>query len=162
MISYRHLLPSLILCCFLKANCLFGQEIERSVIGLAGGINSADYEIEWTIGQLNVITLSNQGITITQGFHQIDETITPLALGLNPIAVNVYPNPVSTTLYLSIPQSVGECTYQMFDLEGRVIFSGSGQGNLSLDMEGVAVGVHYIRLSNEFDFAKTLKISVIK
>jgi len=89
------LLFSIILLC--TSVLVFGQQIERSTLSAAG--NSAeigDIQLDWTLGQIAVSTVSSGSLILTQGFQQPIFTRT---VGLDKLdkslSLSHYPNPTT-------------------------------------------------------------------
>ena len=57
----------------------------------------------------------------------------------------VYPNPVSGTLYINSGNA--EYGYEMFNGMGQVVAKGNGQGTMEINVNGMAKGVYFLRLT---------------
>ncbi|MDP2189398.1 MAG: LamG-like jellyroll fold domain-containing protein [Sphingobacteriaceae bacterium] len=75
--------------------------------------------------------------------------------GLSPL--KVYPNPATAAWNIDLPENSGPLTYQLLDLQGRVLQKGQFEaGNNLLSTEGLASG-HYL-----LEVAKHAKMRLIK
>ena len=72
-------------------------------------------------------------------------SVTGTSVLQNP-TINVYPNPVVNTLYVTNAQ--GEITYSIFDLTGKVVISGKTNNN-QIDIPSLAQGIYTIKISNK-------------
>lgn len=80
------------------------------------GTNTLDF----TIGEQVIETASNGTNDVTQGFHQTNLIITNIEdLGIN-FSVNIYPNPTSDALNLSI-EKYENLSFQIYDMEGKLL-----------------------------------------
>jgi len=59
-----------------------------------------------------------------------------LSLGIKPpgnnslgIEINIYPNPATGYITINLPESITEFSYELFDLQGRLIFAGMEENN---------------------------------
>ncbi len=75
--------------------------------------------IDFTIGEPVIETVSDGSNDVTQGFHQTNLTITNIEdLDVN-FSVNIYPNPTSDVINLTI-EKYEKITFQIFDMGGEV------------------------------------------
>ena len=58
----------------------------------------------------------------------------------------LYPNPTNSILYINGGDS--EFTYMMYNSMGQVVANGKAQGTEQINVEGMAKGVYFIRLTN--------------
>ncbi|MBL7998725.1 MAG: SMP-30/gluconolactonase/LRE family protein [Candidatus Kapabacteria bacterium] len=58
----------------------------------------------------------------------------------------ISPNPASTTLRISIPETMMEHTYTVYDYLGSALLTGKVQHAESIDISALPTGVYYIRL----------------
>ena len=143
--------------------------IERYVIASAGWnyYNGSTFEMDYTVGEFAVITLSDASNYLTQGFQQpfVDPDV---SVNDNPFAdmnISYFPNPTSGNLTLNITNAGDrEFKVELFDLLGQRIStqtgiaSYSGNANVVIDMQKCATGNYYLRISNGSDLVKNLKI----
>jgi photosystem II stability/assembly factor-like uncharacterized protein len=57
--------------------------------------------------------------------------------------IQVFPNPVENVLYIS-SASQGNIDVRMYDLNGQLIFSGSGTGSVQCDCSGLSSGMYFL------------------
>ncbi|WP_304064405.1 DUF7594 domain-containing protein [Pedobacter glucosidilyticus] len=75
--------------------------------------------------------------------------------------INVYPNPVKETLFISLPISHELITLEIFDLQGRLVKKESKtvyDGTLSTNVSLLKTGVYIIKLSGSTKQFETLRI----
>ena len=58
----------------------------------------------------------------------------------------IYPNPVSNTLYVSGGNA--EYSYELFNGMGQMVTKGNGQGMTEINVNGMAKGIYFLRLSS--------------
>lgn len=76
--------------------------------------------IDFTIGEPVIETVSDGTNDATQGFHQTNLTITNIEdLDAN-FSVNIYPNPTSEVINLTI-EKYEKITFQIFDMGGKLV-----------------------------------------
>jgi hypothetical protein len=93
----------------------------QSVISTQGNsYSNASHTIDYTIGEPVTITVSNGSNDLTQGFHQTNVVITNIEdLDAN-ILVNIFPNPTSDFVNLSVEKFEG-LTLQIYDTAGKLV-----------------------------------------
>ena len=65
-----------------------------------------------------------------------------------PASIHLYPNPVETTVRVELSEHfhASEVTYQVVDLQGRILQQGQLPENHSLDLSGLASGHYWLKL----------------
>ena len=121
MLKY-FLSTSLMMLLFINSN---GQEIQRFVIGDSGGYDStSSYTVEWTMGEAITGNITNQEISVSQGFHQGLFYISPVDQQQEiPFNIKCYPNPVVDNLNICIESENHDDTFtlRLEDSQGRRI-----------------------------------------
>lgn len=82
----------------------------------------------------------------------------PLSIKVsNPTAFSVYPNPTNQILNIVLENAQPKFTYNITDLQGRIILSGQSQNNslVGVDVSNLSHGSYLIAISNEL--GKTVK-----
>lgn len=105
----------------------YSQSIDRQVLG-ASGVHAVqgNLALDYTVGEAVVLTLSNHGLLITQGFHQplLDSIVHTIPVN-GDFTLRLFPNPFTDWITI-IPEGIG---YQgviavtMYDMQGRAVFS---------------------------------------
>jgi hypothetical protein len=104
------------------------QTIDRHVYSSNGAsVKAGNIWLDYTIGEMAVVTYTTGSIVLNQGFQQVYNT-TISVLNLSPsVKINVYPNPTSGRLEIDIPdEMVNNSFYKLTDITGRLI---SGESN---------------------------------
>jgi hypothetical protein len=149
---------------------LNAQSVERWVIGSAGGsyydgVNN--FEMDYTVGEVMVTTISNVNNTLTQGFQQPFKLawVSVQDYSENPAQVILYPNPVVDQLNLSIQNAkTGEYRVMVFDVLGQLLIDQTvsagfdGAAQLNLNFRSYATGNYYVRIVHEKKIIETGKI----
>jgi hypothetical protein len=71
--------------------------------------------------------------------------------------ITTYPNPVSNLLTVRSPSDL-EYNYQVVSLSGREIYSGSSQGNTSINTSEWDAGLYILHISNANGLIRTIKV----
>jgi hypothetical protein len=149
---------------------LQAQSVERWVIGSAGGsyydgVNN--FEMDYTVGEVMVTTISNVNNTLTQGFQQPFklEWVSVQDYSENPAQIILYPNPVVDQLNLNIQNAkTGEYRVMVFDVLGQLLIDQNvsagfdGTAQLNLNFSPYATGNYYVRITHEKKILQTGKI----
>ncbi len=151
--------------------------LSRSVIASSGSSdNSGKVQLDWTLGEVGVATISTASGFLTEGFHQpeilrvesiapnLPETSGAAALG----AISIAPNPVSTLLSIQIPEawSQSASTLVLFDVNGQQIQTGqiaSGVATSELDLGAHPAGVYWLHIvAKDSKLVQTFKVIKIQ
>lgn len=130
------------------------QTMPRTVVGSAGSFysNLQFGDLHFTVGEIAVSRYIDNGMELDEGFHRmfydqllVDAREIP-ALDWD---VKLYPNPVSSRLYLeiSIEQPVRVLLYNVY---GQMVLHEEGIIRYgSLDLSALAAGAYWLRLLDE-------------
>ncbi|MBR4773961.1 MAG: fibronectin type III domain-containing protein, partial [Bacteroidales bacterium] len=66
---------------------------------------------------------------------------------VNSSLINLYPNPANTTVTVDGIQ--GEALVTIVDMNGRTVFSEKAVGKLTIDLNGMAQGAYFVRITGE-------------
>jgi hypothetical protein len=147
-----------------------GQIIARSVAGPAGSISTAGaFQVSATVGEPVINTFSSS-LIVTQGFQQADSLFPTKIDGIaaSGIDINVYPNPFSDELFISInadgTKTFGAAFYN--DLGQMVMppvtWVVQGQAKKSFDLSPLAAGTYFVALTITGKYYKSYKITKLK
>lgn len=148
------LLPVII---FFGVYFLNGQSLDRFVIASTGafGTNPAN-QIEYTVGEMAVTTISNGTIILNQGFQQSNPPYnTSLESQLVAINYLLYPNPTNGKTVLEL-ESAGkiEIRLELWDMQGKKLplleerHSFSGNKVIELDLSSFSTGMYILKFSD--------------
>ena len=137
--------------------CLFllfqgqAQSTDREVIAIAGSTDqNSQISMSWTLGELAINQFENNSISVSEGFHQVDQEGVPIE-DLLPVfgQIKVFPNP--TTHSLQIEREYGsETLYALLtDINGQVILIRDiYELAANVDLSSLASGLYILRLSD--------------
>ena len=139
-----------------SATVLFGQSLERQVIGNAGmAIQTASGGISFTVSQQATFSSILSSAKLTQGFQQVDpsEFVGVLDLKTITTTATVFPNPTVNTLTLKsnlMDDGIFELNYSILDLHAKVVFVGnvSADGG-SIDVSSLAASTYTLVLQSD-------------
>ena len=146
------------------------QSFERYVVASAGGTyydGVNNFEMDYTVGEFAVVTLSDANNYLTQGFQQpfVDPDVSVNENSFADMTISYFPNPTSGNLTLNISNTGDrEFNVELFDVLGQRIsiqtgIAGyNGTANVIIDMQRCITGNYYLRISNGSDLVKNLKI----
>ena len=134
------------------------QQTNLSVIAPAG--NSAmdnGVVIEWTMGELAIMSLETPGGFFTQGFHQpfisVETLQVPYFNTAGKVVMTVRPNPVSVKLFIDFDSASGETAIlTLMNTEGALLKKEKVTlvpGNLEWNMVDYSAGMYILSLSME-------------
>ncbi len=114
---------------------------------------TADYaetstiEIEWTIGEPFVETVSDGSNILTQGVHQ--SKLTNSGVGINEkenSLVNLYPNPATEYIIVDIPSNVSDKTIIITDILGKTVLI---TNETLISVSALTNGVYFVTLERK-------------
>ena len=143
--------------------------IEKNVVATSGGsyFNGSTFVMDYTIGEMSILTLGDASNYLTQGFQQpfSDPGVTILENADNEISILYYPNPTSDYLTINIMNAENqEFKVELFNILGQSIssqtgFAGfSGIANFNFDLKNCISGNYYVRISSSNHLLKNFKI----
>jgi hypothetical protein len=127
---------------------VLGQSLERQVIGNAGGhFQNANAQLEWTIGEPVVETITGSSAILTQGFHQTSLSVTAISNSESSAGFNLYPNPTQGMVQVISLEESSEYSWAVYDVSGKLLQAGKSYiGNSAIDLEGYERGHYLIQL----------------
>ena len=143
----------LIILLFLLLNSVYAQnEIINSpfLIASSGDTWMQDnYILCFSVGELVIDTKIQEGIILTQGFHQEENyQITAINEILNNYVINMYPNPTSGILNIHSNEAI-YADIEIKDIRGGIIKSISKtllHKNYHLDLSNFSSGVYFLEV----------------
>lgn len=136
----------------------------QSVIASTGSEgNAGNMNINYSVGEVAITTLSNDTITLTQGFHQPYFVITAIKETFLPGEIKVFPSPTTSILHVQL-DGIGpkNLIISLHDLTGKVFFnSDMNTANWQTDLSRMPGGIYIITIadtkSNKSSSYKILK-----
>jgi hypothetical protein len=92
---------------------------------------------------------------ITDQFGKVDSAYVVLNsafLGTNEVnkqTFNIYPNPAQNELFIDMNKSVSTSEIQVYDLTGKLLWSGDLNENKSISLQGLASGMYQLKVQHE-------------
>ncbi|BDD10783.1 hypothetical protein FUAX_32150 [Fulvitalea axinellae] len=143
-----------------------GQELRRAeLVGVSGGKGvSKSYQMSWSVGETLTKTFDvGDGMILTQGVHQ-GESYVVLSVG-KPVVGQVlraYPNPVADYVTVELSEESmkrGKWNVSVSDSQGKAVLEGDlSEPETKLSLEPFASGVYFLRLRQEGETVKTIRL----
>jgi hypothetical protein len=137
---------------------------QSDIITTGGNASSADGSTNYSMGQVNYITvISTSGASVSQGVQQAYEISSIVGLddiSIDPLELMVYPNPTTDYLTLKGESTMDqELTYTLCDASGRVLQTLSITDDVtSIQMTNYAPATYFLNISKSGTAIKTFKI----
>ena len=149
----------ILLFCFSSINSTKGQQ----VLATSGNNFTTQHaSISWTVGELAIESLTNNGQVITQGFHQTRLGTTGLdILPATEVDITAYPNPVSENVNIRIKDltELKNWNYILYDQAGKVILKNKIDSDMTeVPVRSLVEAVYYLRVYSGSDQARVFKI----
>jgi len=109
---------------FLTCFAVYGHSQTQQVVASSGGTGQFnDTNIEWTLGETVIATLSSDNMLITQGFQQPELTVTVIKSDHDmPGVLEAYPNPTNDLLMIEVEnKEFIDFQYVLYDMNGKVL-----------------------------------------
>ncbi len=145
------------------------QSSSPEIVASAGAsFQGNNYQINWTLGELAITTISNSNQQITQGFHQAEYSITSIAeMPADFGEIQVFPNPTVDHLQMKLQlEQNREVIIQLFDTTGKLLWTKESHGQKieeTADMSNLPNGTYYLLFKMvDRNHSPTFKILKIK
>ncbi len=135
---------------------LTGQSLERQVLSASGTTYAqAGFTLDFTLGELATTTYA-QGLSMSEGFHQVWALITATESPAQDLELTLYPNPTPGFLNVETAELL---SFKLASLDGRVLMQGKIEGGKSrIDVGFLGAGLYLLCLQD----ATGKKASVFK
>jgi hypothetical protein len=112
---------------------------------------AAGIEVNWTLGEAVIETLTGSSNILTQGFHQTKLTITPVSEILIPgLEIKVFPNPTPDIIRIHFSEYIENSRYYLFDLRGKLLeHKLINSADTEINMRNYASGQYILKLTNK-------------
>ncbi|KAA3622427.1 MAG: T9SS C-terminal target domain-containing protein [Bacteroidetes bacterium] len=144
------------------------QQTYLSVIAPAGNADQVNGVVmEWTMGEMAIMSLETFEGYMTQGFHQpllsVQAMKVPQLVTEQKVTMNVRPNPVTTRITISLEtKSSGSAFLYLSDMKGMMLKTEKVNletGDLEWDMTELSAGIYLLSLRSEKgELLKSFKI----
>lgn len=129
------------------------QQFSPQVIATTGGYRATNgIQLSWTLGEIATTTLGNNGLILTQGFHQPLESL-PSSVAVSRSGeqrLMIYPNPAHD--YLSVRAVGGGSELIHVELSGMLgdrRIEAEGEDDVRLNISELPSGTYLVRIQGE-------------
>jgi len=133
-----------------------GSTYQWSITGgvIVSGQGSASIEVVWSSqgGGSIIVVETNEDGCVGAGVN-FEVVILPTNIfEQTQQSINIFPNPASTSVTITIDESLINSNYQLFDAQGKLVSEGVlTKTNTTLNATGFAAGNYVISISNNLD-----------
>lgn len=155
--QYKHLKISVLLAMLLVS---FGLQAQVSVNAAGGNAMGDGGSVSFSVGQMAFSTNVGPNGSVTQGVQQPYE-ISVLSVSENAENINlsVYPNPSTDYLYLTSSDEISDLSYQLFDMNGRLLKSEKiTENQTNINVQGLVSATYFVKVNQGNKTVKTFKI----
>ena len=119
-------------------------------------INS-NIKLDYTLGEVLISTLDNNGYLVTQGFHQTSWSILSSNNILKEVDIKIFPNPTSD--YLNVCSDISSVILvEIFNVNGQKFFKSSENASHTIDVSSFSKGIYIINIYRQNQLIKTVKL----
>ncbi len=138
------------------------MQAQKGVVSSGGNATGAGGSVSYSIGQMDYVTATGTGGTVTQGLQQPFEIVTLVGEEFTEISLQmiVYPNPTSSFVNLKIENfNFDNLTYQLIDINGKLIADKKiTQGETQIQLENYPSAIYLLNINQDNKSIKTFKI----
>lgn len=146
-------------CAMCIATFGMAQSISPAVLANSGGSGStATHQVDWTLGELAIVTLSNGSNVLTQGFHQPNLMTTSTYDGRPELLMNLFPNPTVNKVTV-VHESVTPLNARLVNAAGQLVLQEPlPAGGHEILLTQWAEGTYFLSVYDEEQLVKTFTI----
>ena len=133
--------------------------LSQEVISTQGGsYSNTSINIEFTIGEVVIKTVSDGVMELTQGFHQTNWNLTVTEDHTPSFKATIFPNPISEVLNIKTHMFEGT-SYSVYNSKGKLILSGKlFLEQTSINLRQLPTGAYLLNLNDANQNLKTYKL----
>lgn len=130
---------------------LNSQTLSPHVVAASGqSFSSPGKQIDFTIGEIVISSLTSSDKTLTQGFHQPKILITGVEDPDDEFVFSLYPNPADRFVIIESTQET-EMQVHVYDIMGKVLqVSSLFTKKITIDLQSLASGHYNMVITNAF------------
>ena len=143
---------------------LLAQQLTPEVLSTAGHAFEQDgYTLQWTLGEVAILTFQKAESILSQGFHQTGEYFDVGFSGPLPMEqLILYPNPATERVYLKVDPEYSSLNLEIFHSSGTLVEKCSLYGEFPyVDLGQLPPGSYLFVFSN-LDGSRISRIPVIR
>jgi len=131
----------------------------QEVISTQGdSYSNSDTNIDFTIGEVVINTVSTVSNDLTQGFHQTNWKFVSLEDLAPTFEVSVFPNPSSSVLNIKAV-AFEQVSFVLYDVNGKLVAENMLTSELtSIEVSHLSTGNYTLVLKNDSHLLKTVKL----
>ena len=155
--QYKHLKIGIVLVMVLAS---FGLQAQVSMNAAGGNATGDGGSVSFSVGQTAFSANVGSNGSVTQGVQQPYEiSVLSLAEQAENISLSVYPNPSTDYLYLTTSDEISGLSYQLFDMNGRLLKSEKiTENQTNIDMQGLVSATYFVTVNQGNKTVKSFKI----
>ena len=140
-----------LICCiglFFHAQC-FSQQLTHEVLGSSGGeFSNGNIQLDWTLGELSVETMSVSSVILTEGFQQAELILVSTKNIDYDVNIISYPNPFLS--YINIQKDTDKTLHlECMDVLGRLLKSEMLTENIQqIDLQHLASAIYFLKITD--------------
>ena len=137
--------------------CVYSQQ---NTVSAGQDISGTGGSISLSIGQIDYQNTSGSNGNINQGVQQPFELYALNIPENSPYTIELYPNPTSEHLAITISDASAFSTYRIFDMNGKIIIDGTiNSTQIMVNLQHVSAGEYHLILESNLGQSHTYKIS---
>ena len=154
---YKHLKISVLLAMLLVS---FGLQAQVSMNAAGGNATGDGGSMSYSVGQMVFSANAGTNGYVIEGVQQPYEiSVLSVSEQAENISLSAYPNPSTDYLYLTASEEISGLSYQLFDMNGRLLKSEKIVGNqTNIYMQDLVSATYFVKVNQGNKTVKTFKI----
>ena len=138
----------------------FGLRAQVSMNAAGGNAAGDGGSVSYSVGQMVLSANTGANGSVTEGVQQPYEiSVLSVSESAESISLSVYPNPSTDYLYLTSSEEIPSLSYQLFDMNGRLLKSGKiNENQTNIDMQNLVPATYFVKVNQGNKTVKTFKI----
>ena len=138
----------------------FGLRAQVSMNAAGGNAAGDGGSVSYSVGQMVLSANTGANGSVTEGVQQPYEiSVLSVSESAESISLSVYPNPSTDYLYLTSSEEIPSLSYQLFDMNGRLLKSGKiNENQTDIDMQNLVPATYFVKVNQGNKTVKTFKI----
>ena len=141
---------------------LTGLQAQETIPATGGNASGSGGTASYSVGQVVYTTNTGANGSVAQGVQQPFEisVVTGIEQTAINLAISAYPNPTTDFLLLKVEsEKLKDLSYQLYDLNGRLLESKKVTGNeTSIAMSNLVPATYFVKVTEGNKEVKTFKI----
>lgn len=137
----------------------FQSNAQSNVVSAGTDASGSGGSVSYSVGQIDYTNSNGSGGSVTQGVQQPYEIYRVGLTEEDLVVLNLYPNPTSDLLVISVNENLKNLVFNLTDMNGKILLSVPMQGSQTeISLAAFAVGGYHLLVENQQNIIESFKI----